>query len=880
MPKTVKGFLTKKQPRALKPKSTTNKKAKDPCEVCGLYKTCNSPKMEYSGEGRKKILVIPEAPGREEDLRNTQLVGEAGQLLETELAELGISLHEDCWKINTVNCRPPKNRTPSGKEIKCCKPRVDKVIEELKPTYIMLMGGVSMQSFYLNRFKNNTVARWRHLCIPDHKVKAWVLPLIHPSYVLRNEWDDLVKTVYRRDLKYAVSCIRKHKEPPVPEDHEQYITIITEFKALKQALQRVKRMINKVITLDFETTGKKPYKPGHRILVASIGLATNKTIAFPVSYPNHFTEAQVKWIKGALAEIMINPKIKKAAHNLPFENMWSNKIIGQVNGWHWCTMNGAHVLDSRKYYSGLKYQAYIHFGVDGYEDEIEPLMKKTHPGTYFNLLDTVPLEKLLMYVGLDSHFCRRLYDIQRRILTRKKDSRGKAFKLIRQGLLALADATEHGVPIDEIYYSEMDRDLTAKLEEIDNKIFTSKYVKQFEKQLGRKFEIKTKDFSSKDIRDMFFTVLKKKPKKKTKSGLDAVDKNVLLGMKHPLATLINNRRKTHKLLNTYVRGYLDENDNGLLHPFFHLHTVRTYRSSSSEPNLQNVQKRDEEGAKICRRGIRASMGNHILCVDYASMEIRILACYSKDPVLIDYIIQDGDPHGDEAKEIFMLPDEFLTKPIRQAMKSGFVFAEVYGSYYKSCAKTLWVEAMPLKMANGVRIQDHMEKELFRGFPKNQWPQVFENHVKTHEDRFWNKYHYTREWQMKTLHDYQKTGKIEFYTGFQCPELLTRNQIFNTPIQGSAFHCLLWSHIRLNKRSKANNWLSQLMAEIHDEIMWDMHPDEREMVVEQSDSVMTKEIREHWPWIIVPLECEPEITDIGASWYYKKDYTKWLRAVNE
>ena len=93
-----KGFFTlseSKQP-------TASKLAQ--CGLCGLYKHCLSPKMPPSGDGRKKILVVAEAPGENEDKQNTQLIGRAGQRLKFHLKQLGVDLHRDCWKTNAVIC--------------------------------------------------------------------------------------------------------------------------------------------------------------------------------------------------------------------------------------------------------------------------------------------------------------------------------------------------------------------------------------------------------------------------------------------------------------------------------------------------------------------------------------------------------------------------------------------------------------------------------------------------------------------------------------------------------------------------------------------------------------------------------------------------------
>src|SRR3990167_7733579 len=107
-----KGFFSLSSITSPKPSSEVAK-----CGLCGLAKTCKSPKMPYTGEGRKKILVVAEAPGRKEDEKGTQLIGQDGQLLRQTLKQLDIDLDWDCWKTNAVICRPPNNITPKEEQI-------------------------------------------------------------------------------------------------------------------------------------------------------------------------------------------------------------------------------------------------------------------------------------------------------------------------------------------------------------------------------------------------------------------------------------------------------------------------------------------------------------------------------------------------------------------------------------------------------------------------------------------------------------------------------------------------------------------------------------------------------------------------------------------
>ena len=107
------------------------------------------------------------------------------------------------------------------------------------------------------------------------------------------------------------------------------------------------------------------------------------------------------------------------------------------------------------------------------------------------------------------------------------------------------------------------------------------------------------------------------------------------------------------------------------------------------------------------------------------------------------------------------------------------------------------------------------------------------------------------------------------TGFVVQGLLGRDQVVNYPIQGSCFHVLLWSIIRLTKWLNKHKLQSRLVGQIHDSIIAVVHKDELEDYLEAANWIMTKAVRKAWDWIIVPLEVEAEVAPVGASWHEKE-----------
>jgi DNA polymerase I-like protein with 3'-5' exonuclease and polymerase domains len=103
------------------------------------------------------------------------------------------------------------------------------------------------------------------------------------------------------------------------------------------------------------------------------------------------------------------------------------------------------------------------------------------------------------------------------------------------------------------------------------------------------------------------------------------------------------------------------------------------------------------------------------------------------------------------------------------------------------------------------------------------------------------------------------------TGFRCSGVMSRNDAINYPVQGAAFHCLLWSFIQIDRRMLHQNWDTKIIGQIHDAIVLDVHPDELEMVIEVVEQITCRDLPEAWKWINVPLEVDVDIYPVDKSW---------------
>lgn len=400
------------------------KKAVTGCLACGLDKAgAQSPRMPPTGYGKLGILAVAEAPGKTEDEENIQLIGEAGSLLRRVLFEEGgYDLDRDFRKTNAVCCRPPKNRAPTDREIECCRARLWKEIESFNPRVIVLLGGAAVRSFVGDRTDDKTpIGLWRGWTIPDQRARAWVVPSLHPSYVLRQNSQsagrarpgeeqvlDVSDVLLRQDLRLALQLAKERREVPVVEED---IILCKDAKEACSLMDETLRKAPKYIAFDYETTGLKPERKGHRIVTCAISDARFRAYAFMMT-----PETSRK-----LSEVLLCKSIMKVAANRMFEERWTRVILGhRVVGWLWDVLQAAHDLDNRRGASDLKFQTYVNFGVLGYENKVSFLLKTPedpkdadeHGDNTFNCIDHAPRSDLLHYNAQDALYTRALAAVQ------------------------------------------------------------------------------------------------------------------------------------------------------------------------------------------------------------------------------------------------------------------------------------------------------------------------------------------------------------------------------------------------------------------------------------------------------------------------------------
>jgi DNA polymerase-1 len=699
-------------------------------------------------------------------------------------------------------------------------------IKELQPKKILTKGAKALDNVIGHKTSVTKINPWIDWEIPDQEYNCFIYP----------EYTD-----------YAFKSRKKFKiyEPKITIDNEDLACL-----HLKN-LQSFKSFKDKVIAIDFETSGLKPHRKGHFIYTVAITQDNLFTFSFELT----------EKIKPYLIQILQNENIKKVIQNSQYECKWSQVLLNtEIKGIIFDTQTASHVLDNRSYITGLKFQTYVNFGIIGYEDKIKKyLIAKEKGGNEFNTIEEADLNDILLYNGYDTYFTMLLYQKQKRLLD---NHLRKGHDFFLEGNLELSKLS--GIKFDKDRYEKNYNELTNKIDMLHNKIMNSK-------------EIDNKEFnynSEKQLRELIYDKCKWKAKNKTKSGKNSVDEETLKSFDKQFTNDILEHRKLTKIRDTYLKQFEREavkiDDEYFIFPFFSLNNVKSYRSGSQMPNFQNIPRKDKYAQTMTRSCLIPRFGHQLLEADFKSIEVGVGCCYHFDPVMIDYITNNGDMHKDLAIQLFFKDEKTWTKEERGIAK-GWIFSEFYGDtarLYSDDLKKIGYGKVTLNIWE--EIQDN--KELLNHLKNNGISNIYDlqKHIMNIENDFWNnRFKVYHQYKFDNWRKYKELGYIELYTGFKCTALMNFNKVNNYQIQGSAFHIALKTFIELNKFLRNNKYNSVILGEIHDSIILDIDPLELPFITRQITKIIEK-IREEWKWIIVPLKVNYEITGINESWNNKKE----------
>ena len=493
-----------------------------------------------------------------------------------------------------------------------------------------------------------------------------------------------------------------------------------------------------------------------------------------------------------LRPIMEDEKICKVGQNIKYDlTVLANYGI-ELRGPMFDTMIAHYVLQPELYH-GMDYLAEIYLNYNTIK--ITELIGEKGKGQK-NMRDLAP-EAICDYACEDADITLRLKNILEKEI--ESEGLGELFYKIEMPLVpVLAYMERNGARIDTQALKETSTLLSQRLTEIEESIFA---------QAGEPFNIA----SPRQVGDILFGKLKivEKPKK-TKTGQFVTSEEVLaqLQNRHPIVKNILQYRGLKKLLSTYIDSLpaLVNPRTGKIHTSYNQTVTATGRLSSSNPNLQNIPIRDEEGKEV-RKAFIPDNGCLFLSVDYSQIELRIMAHLSGDSNMIEDFCSGHDIHAATAAKIYKKPIEEVTKDERRKAKVAN-FGIIYG-------------ISVFGLAERMNVNRFEAKELI--------------------DNYFETYKGVAEYIEKCKQEAKLKGYVEtiFHRKRFLPDINSHNAVVrgyaernavNAPIQGSAADIIKVAMINIYRRIKEQNLRSTMILQVHDELNFNVLPQEKETLV--------------------------------------------------
>lgn len=622
------------------------------------------------------------------------------------------------------------------------------------------------------------------------------------------EFRNLAERVFNRENVKSEQIQKKDKNAPfqgnlfenfAPEDTEekkyenlkQLDTSMCSYQLVDNEEKR-KELIQKLLTADFfsldtETTGTDPMMCD--MVGMSFSLEENYSFYVPVPLDREEALKIVNEFKPALE----NEASLKIGQNLKYDILVLHNYGIELKGKFFDTMV-AHYIIQPELRHGMDYLAeiYLNYKTIHIEELIGPKGKKQK-----NMGQLAP-EEIYMYACEDADITLKLKRLLEEEL--KKNQAEELFYNIEMPLVpVLAKMESNGAKIDTEALKQLSNKFADKINSLENEIY---------KLAGREFNIS----SPKQVGEILFDHLKITDKaKKTKTGQYTTSEEVLESLRHthPIVEKILEHRSLKKLLGTYIDALplLINPRTGKIHTSFNQTVTSTGRLSSSNPNLQNIPIRDEEGREI-RKAFIPDAGCKFFSADYSQIELRIMAHLSEDKNMIDAFLSGYDIHAATAAKIYKVDIKNVTSDMRRKAKTAN-FGIIYGISVFGLAERLNIDRKEArKLIDG----------YFETYPK----------VKQYMD--------------ESITRAQQAGYVEtiFKRKRFLPDINSRNAVvrgyaernaINAPIQGSAADIIKVAMINIDRRFVKENIKAKMIIQVHDELNFSV-PVEEEAIVEQ------------------------------------------------
>ena len=572
-------------------------------------------------------------------------------------------------------------------------------------------------------------------------------------------------------------------------------------------------LTNETLSLDTETTSTSAIDAE----LVGLSFAVKEFEAFYVPVPAEREKALQ--IVNIFKDVYENPKILKIGQNLKYDLEVLHNYDIHLAGPMWDTMI-AHYLIQPELHHNMDYMAkiYLNYQTIHIDELIGP--KGKNQRSMRDLSPTLVYE----YACEDADITLRLKNKLEPEL--KKFECEKLFYDIEMPLMpVLAEMEMNGVCLDTQSLQETSRVFTDRMNEIEARIY---------ELAGQQFNIA----SPKQVGEILFDKLKIVEKaKKTKTGQYVTSEEVLqqLRNKHEIVADILEHRGLKKLIGTYIDALpkLINPRTGHIHTSFNQTVTATGRLSSSDPNLQNIPIRGEDGKEI-RKAFIPEPGCLFFSADYSQIELRVMAHLSQDENMVRVFSEGKDLHAATAANIYKKPIEEVTRDERTKSKRAN-FGIIYGITVFGLAERLDIPREEAKM-------------LIDGYFQT-FPQVHDYMEQSKEVARKQGYVVTLFGRRRYLPDINSHNAT--VRGFA-----ERNAI-NAPIQGTAADIIKVAMIRIFQRFKAEGIRSKMILQVHDELNFSVYPDEKERV----EQIVLEEMQRAFP-LSVPLVAD---SGFGQNW---------------
>jgi DNA polymerase-1 len=592
---------------------------------------------------------------------------------------------------------------------------------------------------------------------------------------------------------------------------------IMDAEALRQLVAQLARADR--VALDTETTSQDPMRA--ELVGLSFAIAPHEAFYIPCGHcylgaPSQMTCTDVL---ATLKPILENPAIAKIGQNIKYDWMVLSRHGIDLQGVRFDTMVASYLLNPSKRSHSLDQIAMDFLGhkTITYAEVVGKGSKKAG-------FEAVPVEQAIPYAAEDADITLMAYEALRP-------------QLEELGLMDLFDTVEMplvpvllrmemaGITVDQDRLRELSKSFAAQLEDLETSIHAL---------AGEPFNIKSSQQLGRILFEKLALPVQKKTKKKTGYSTD-VDVLTTLADHHELPALVLRHRGLAKLKSTYVDALMEmvHPTTRRIHTSYNQSVTATGRLSSSDPNLQNIPIRTEEGREI-RKAFIPRPGWKLLAADYSQVELRILAHYAQDDTLISAFASDQDIHTRTACEVFETSEEMISDELRRHAKV-INFGIIYGMG-------------PYSLAQDLGISQAM--------------------AKTYIDNYFNHYPGVKAFIDQTIETARRTKQTSTLMGRirLLPDIDSRNHnvrqfaertAVNTPIQGTAADLIKLAMIAVDRQLREASRHAVMLLSVHDEIVLEVPPPEIEAV-----SAMVQTTMEGIWELAVPLKVN---LAVGDNW---------------